>query len=307
MAGRRDNTEPGQRVLTERRPVPMPAPDAGFDRLNLPRPGVMGILNITPDSFSDGGQFLHPDRAVERALEMIEQGAAIIDTGGESTRPGAEAVSVQQEADRVLPVIETLAGATKTPISIDTSKPAVMRMAVSAGAAMINDVRALREPGALPACAELNVPVCLMHMQGRPRTMQQSPAYPDGIINEINAFFSDRIEQATKAGIAHHNICLDPGFGFGKTLRHNYQLLNGLPSLLQHKAPIMVGISRKSMIGRLLNLPVQQRLPGSLSAAVIAVMQGADIIRTHDVKSTLEALQIIHAMRRAHDPQGWQQ
>lgn len=268
---------------------------------DLSQPCVMGIVNVTPDSFSDGGCFIDPDRAVERALVMAEEGASIIDVGGESTRPGAQTISTQQEIDRVLPVIEALAGETDVLISIDTSKADVMRMAVNAGAGMINDVRALRGDGALQACADLNVPVCLVHMRGLPRTMQQSPDYPDGVVSEINAFFTKRIEQAVKAGISHTNICIDPGFGFGKTLQHNYQLLRGLEGFSIHEAPLLVGISRKSMIGNLSGLPIEERLPGSLSAAVIAAIKGANIFRVHDVKSTVEALEVVDAMRHADD------
>ncbi len=267
----------------------------------------MGILNVTPDSFSDGGRFVNLDRAIERALNMVEEGASIIDVGGESTRPDAKAVSVQQEVDRVLPVIEILAGKIKVPISIDTSKAGVMRMAVNAGADMINDVRALQEDGALQSCADLNVPVCLVHMQGLPRTMQHSPGYPDGVVSEINAFFTKRIEQTAKAGILHDNVCIDPGFGFGKTLQHNCQLLQSLEDFSIHKVPVLVGISRKSMIGSLLDLPVEDRLSGSLSAVVIAAMKGADIFRVHDVKATVEALKIVDAIRHADDLEGWKQ
>ena len=266
----------------------------------------MGILNVTPDSFSDGGRFINADRAVEQALNMVAEGASIIDVGGESTRPGAKAVSVQQEIDRVLPVIEVLANETAVPISIDTSKADVMRMAVNAGAAMINDVRALQEKGALQSCADLNVPVCLMHMQGSPHTMQRSPRYPNGVVSEINTFFSRRIRQAVEAGISRDHICIDPGFGFGKTLRHNYQLLRNLEDFSIHEAPVLVGISHKSMIGNLSGLPVTERLPGSLSAAVIAAMKGAGILRVHDVRATVEALQVVDAVRHADEPGSWQ-
>ncbi len=272
---------------------------------DLSQPCAMGIVNVTPDSFSDGGCFIHPDRAVERALDMVEQGASIVDVGGESTRPGAQAISVQQEVDRVLPVIEVLTGEINVPVSIDTSKAEVMRMAVSAGAEMINDVRALREDGALQACADLNVPVCLVHMQGLPRTMQQFPDYPDGVISELNIFFTKHIERAVEAGVSRDNVFIDPGFGFGKTLQHNYQLLRGLEDFSIHEVPVLVGISRKSMIGNLLDLPVEERLPGSLSAVVIAAMKGANIFRVHDVKATVEALKVVDAMHHADELENW--
>lgn len=255
----------------------------------------MGILNITPDSFSDGGCFFVPEKAIEQALLMVADGAAILDIGGESTRPGAEAVSAQQELDRVIPVIESLIQEIEVPISIDTSKPEVMRAAVSSGAAMVNDVKALSEPGAMSVVAELDIPVCLMHMQGEPRTMQQSPEYPGGVVSDINDFFDQRISAAETAGIKRANICIDPGFGFGKTLKHNYEILNQLDAFQIHGLPILVGISRKSMIGNLLNIETAERLSGSLAAAVIAAMKGAAIFRVHDVRETVQALEIFRA------------
>ncbi len=263
--------------------------------LNFPQPAVMGILNVTPDSFSDGGRFVNPELAIEQALRMAEEGAAIIDIGGESTRPGAKAVSVEQELQRVVPVIEVLKSKTDLPVSIDTSKPEVMEAAVSAGADMINDVNGLQAEGALSVCAKLDVPVCIMHMQGEPRTMQTNPSYPRGVMNHLHDFFKERIQTAQDAGIAKNNICIDPGFGFGKTLQHNYQILQQLDQLSALEVAVLVGVSRKSMIGNLLDIPVEQRLPGSLSANVIAFMKGASIFRVHDVKETVEALRVAHA------------
>jgi len=255
----------------------------------------MGILNVTPDSFSDGGCFVDIDKAVEQALVMQEAGAAMIDIGGESTRPGAAPVSVDEELNRVIPVIEKLSDQLDVPISIDTSKPPVMREAVSAGASIVNDVYALRQADALTTVAELGVPVCMMHMQGEPRTMQDAPQYPDGVVNGVKEFLSERIEAAVAAGIERCNIIVDPGFGFGKTLEQNYQLLNGLSSLSDLGCRILVGLSRKSMIGNLLDIGVDERLPGSLAAAVIAAIQGVSIVRVHDVRETVQALEVVKA------------
>lgn len=265
------------------------------------KPAVMGILNITPDSFSDGGRFLHPEQAIQQAVRMAEQGAAIIDIGGESTRPGAAAVSLQQELDRVVPVIQALTAEIDLPVSIDTSKPAVMDAAVSAGAEMVNDVNGLQAEGALAVCARHDVPVCIMHMQGEPRTMQSNPAYPDGVISHLDEFFTARIQAALDAGVRKANICIDPGFGFGKTLSHNFQILQQLDSFGQHDVPVLVGVSRKSMIGNLLSVPVDARLPGSLSANVIAFTKGASIFRVHDVKETVEALRVAAAVNNPDD------
>ncbi len=259
----------------------------------------MGILNLTPDSFSDGGRFLGRDAALRHAMQMVEEGAGIIDIGGESTRPGAQPVSVEQELDRVVPVIETLAGEVSVPISVDTLKPSVMRDAVAAGAGLINDVMALQAPGAIETVAELQVPVCLMHMQGEPRTMQQQPHYED-VVAEVRDFLSQRVAACEAGGIRRERIVLDPGFGFGKTLAHNLSLLKHLADLDALGLPLLVGISRKSMIGSLLgDAPVDQRVTGSVAAAVVAVMQGAAIIRAHDVKQTVEALQIASAVLSA--------
>jgi dihydropteroate synthase len=251
----------------------------------------MGILNITPDSFSDGGVFFARDKAVARARTMVEQGADIIDIGGESTRPGANAVSLQEELDRVLPVIEAIHAAVPVALSIDTSKPAVMRAAVAAGAGLINDVMALRADGALKAAAELGVPVCLMHMQGEPRSMQDSPRYTD-VLAEVREFLAARRKACLDAGIPAQRILLDPGFGFGKTLAHNCALLRGLGGLRDLGAPLLVGLSRKSMIGKALGRPVTERLYASLALATLAVQNGASIIRTHDVAATRDAVRM---------------
>jgi dihydropteroate synthase len=270
--------------------------DCAGKQLDLTRPQVMGILNITPDSFSDGGDFFSLDIALEQARKMVREGAAIIDVGGESTRPGAEPVVLEQELDRVIPVIEAITRELPLPVSIDTSKPEVMRAAVNAGAGLINDVMALRVPGALAAVRELEVPVCLMHMQGDPRTMQHTPAYGD-VVEDIKAFLLERIEACVAAGISRDKLLLDPGFGFGKTLEHNLVLLKRLHEFGELGAPLLVGISRKSMIGILLDAPVEDRLYGSLAAAVLAVEQGASIVRTHDVKATVDGLKVAAAVR----------
>lgn len=269
----------------------------GTHTLDLSRPAVMGVLNVTPDSFSDGGEFLDADRAVAHARKMAEAGAALIDVGGESTRPGAEPVPRDEELRRVLPVLEALTGRVDVPLSIDTSKPAVMERAVAAGAGFINDVQALQEAGALEAAASLDVPVCLMHMQGEPRTMQKHPRYDD-VVGDIHRFFERRIEACLAAGVREDNIVLDPGFGFGKTLDHNLELLRRLNEFLDLGRPLLIGISRKSMLGRLLDdAPPQERVPASLAAAVIACWQGAGIVRAHDVLETVQALRVTAAVR----------
>jgi len=265
--------------------------DCGGRALDLSRTAIMGILNITPDSFSDGGVFMEPGKAIDHAAAMAEQGADIIDIGGESTRPGAEAVGIQQELDRVLPVLEVLAPNLDIPISIDTSKPEVMRAARAAGAGFINDVYALREEGALDIAAETGLPVCLMHMQGGPRTMQQHPQYGD-VVAEVRDFLQQRIEAAETIGISRDRILVDPGFGFGKTLEHNLELLRNLSSFKSLGVPILAGLSRKSMIGMALGLPVEQRLNASIALALIAISQGAAIVRVHDVRETSEAIRM---------------
>ncbi len=255
----------------------------------------MGILNITPDSFSDGGVFLSPEKAIAQALRMAEEGADIIDVGGESTRPGARPVSVQEELDRVLPVVEVLHGRIPLPISIDTSKPEVMRAAVAVGAGFINDVRALREPGALEAAAQLEVPVCLMHMRGEPRTMQDEPRYAD-VVAEVRDFLGQRRDACMEAGILASRLVIDPGFGFGKSLQHNIELLRGLKKLGNLGLPVLAGLSRKSMIGKALGLPVEQRLHASVALALMAVQQGARLVRVHDVGPTVETLRMWQAV-----------
>jgi dihydropteroate synthase len=271
--------------------------DCAGKQLDLGSPQVMGILNLTPDSFSDGGRFVDSDVALKHALLMVEQGAGIVDVGGESTRPGAQLVSLDEELVRVIPVIERLAQVIPVPISVDTSKPQVMREAVAAGAGMINDIMALQEPGALEAAAEAAVPVCLMHMQGKPRTMQQTPRYGN-VVEEVKVFLRQRLDAGEAAGIPRDNMIIDPGFGFGKTFEHNLALLKGLQALHELAAPLLVGISRKSMIGSIIGgKPVNERLIGSVAAAVVAAMQGAAIIRVHDVGETVDALKVVSAVK----------
>jgi dihydropteroate synthase len=268
----------------------------GHHTLDLTRARVMGILNVTPDSFSDGGDFATREAALRHARQMVADGADLIDLGGESTRPGAPPVSVAEELDRVIPVIEALAGELAVPVSVDTSKPEVMRAAVAAGAGLINDVAALRRPGALAVAAALRVPVCLMHMQGEPGTMQQDPTYGD-VVAEVTAFLAGRLAACEAAGIPRERLLVDPGFGFGKTLAHNLALLRGLPRLASLGVPVLAGLSRKSMIGALLGgVPVGERLHGSVAAAVLAVERGAAIVRVHDVGPTVQALRIVAAV-----------
>ena len=257
---------------------------------------VMGVLNVTPDSFSDGGRFVGLDRALYQAQAMIDAGAAIIDVGGESTRPGAQAVSEAEELARVVPVIEALAARFDTLVSVDTSTPAVILAAASHGAGLINDVRALQRPGALAAAAETGLAVCLMHMQGQPDRMQDSPLYTD-VVAQVCSFFQNRLAACDLAGISRDRVLLDPGFGFGKTLEHNLQLLNRLDSLAVEQLPLLVGLSRKSMIGAVLNKPVEERLYGSLATVAAAVMKGAWIVRVHDVAPTVDVVKMINAVR----------
>lgn len=269
--------------------------DCGGRRLVLDRPRVMGILNVTPDSFADGGDWLSPRAAVLHAHHMAAAGADIIDVGGESTRPGAEPVTVQQELDRVLPVIEALWAETRLPISVDTSKPEVMRAAVDAGAGMINDVSALRNEGALEAAAELGVPVCLMHMQGDPRSMQLQPQYED-VVAEVESFLLERARACEARGIARQQILLDPGFGFGKRLEHNLELLRGLLRLCAHGYPVLAGLSRKSMLGQITGRTVDQRMAGSVALAMLAIQAGAALVRVHDVAETVDAIKVLDAV-----------
>lgn len=264
-------------------------------QLDLSKTQVMGILNVTPDSFSDGGQFTGREQALCHARQMVADGAAMIDIGGESTRPGAAEVPLQQELDRVIPVIEAVAAECDCWISVDTSKPGVMREAAAAGAHLINDVRALQLDGALQAAAETGLPVCLMHMQGQPDTMQQQPAYDD-LLADIRRFFTERIVSCEFAGIGREQIVLDPGFGFGKTLQHNYQLLARLKEFADMGLPLLAGLSRKSMIGNLLGRQPDERLAGSLACALLAAERGASIIRCHDVRETVDALAVRQAM-----------
>ena len=266
--------------------------------LDLSQPQVMGILNITPDSFSDGGDFFAPQQALARAVRMVEEGAAIIDVGGESTRPGAAPVAVDEELRRVIPVIEALHAALAVPVSIDTRKPEVMQAAVAAGAGLINDVNALQAPGAVELAARLGVPVCLMHMQGTPESMQQQPEYRDVVI-EVRDFLTARADRCMQQGIDREQILLDPGFGFGKTTRHNLQLLQHLEQLVASGFPVLAGLSRKSMIGQTLGLSVDKRLYPGIALAVLAVWKGAAIVRCHDVRETREAIQMCQAVRDA--------
>jgi dihydropteroate synthase len=255
----------------------------------------MGILNVTPDSFSDGGVFLSRDDALAQARRMVDAGADIIDVGGESSRPGAQAVSLQEELDRVLPVIESIQREMPVPVSIDTSKPEVMRAAVGAGAGFVNDVRALRAPGALETVASLRVPVCLMHMQGEPRSMQADPHYAD-VVSEVRDFLKARVEVCLRAGISRERLVIDPGFGFGKTLEHNLELLRRLKELALPGLPLLAGLSRKSMIGKALGLPVEGRGPASVALALLAVQNGARLVRVHDVAPTVQALRMYQAV-----------
>lgn len=265
--------------------------------IDLNEPRVMGILNVTPDSFSDGGRHASAQQAVEHALSMVEQGATFIDIGGESTRPGAKDVALQEELDRTIPVIEALSARSDCVISIDTSKPQVMTEAVNAGAKLINDVRALREPGALKAAAEAKVPVCLMHMKGEPRTMQVNPQYVD-VISDVKDFLVERTAACEQAGIDKSSILLDPGYGFGKSLEHNYALVKYLPDIMALGLPVLVGMSRKSMIGKLLNRNVEERLAGSIALATITAQMGAHIIRVHDVQETADAVNIVKMLKK---------
>jgi dihydropteroate synthase len=274
--------------------------DCNGRTLDLSQPQVMGVLNVTPDSFSDGGDFYSADKAVEQAQRMVESGAAIIDVGGESTRPGAEPVPGEEELRRVLPVIEALQATIPVPVSIDTQKPEVMRAAVAAGVGLINDVYALQAQGAIATAAALGVPVCLMHMQGLPETMQDNPEYTD-VVEEVAGFLTARADACIAAGIPAERILIDPGFGFGKTVQHNLLLLRHLDRLVNRGYPVLVGLSRKSLIGKVLDLSVDNRLYPSIALAVLAAWKGAAIIRCHDVRETVEAVRICHAVRTVGD------
>lgn len=265
-------------------------------QLDLSVPQVMGVLNVTPDSFSDGGLFIGREKALDHARYMADAGAAIIDVGGESARPGALPVSVQEELDRVLPIVEALSRETPCLISVDTSTPEVMLASAKAGAHLINDVRALSREGAMAGAVAAGLPVCLMHMQGQPATMQQAPVYHD-VVSEVYGYLEERITLCLQAGIAKDQLLVDPGFGFGKTLEHNLQLLKYLSAFGDLGCPVLVGLSRKSMLGTLLNKPVQGRLAGSLALALLAIERGANIVRVHDVEETVDAVKVIQSLR----------
>jgi dihydropteroate synthase len=267
-------------------------------RLDVSSPVVMGVLNVTPDSFSDGGRYAAADRAIEHGMAMLEAGAAIIDVGGESTRPGADEVGEEEEIRRVVPVIEALVLRGRALVSVDTSKPGVIRAAARAGASLINDIRALLEPGALTAVADSNLGVCLMHMQGAPRTMQTNPTYKD-VVAEVCEFLRERINRCVAAGIAIDRIAIDPGIGFGKRMEHNLKLLAAVPQLRMLGRPVLVGVSRKSMFSTLLGRAVDDRLAGSLAMATAAALAGAHILRVHDVAETLDAMKVVAALRQS--------
>ncbi|MBQ0753185.1 MAG: dihydropteroate synthase [Gammaproteobacteria bacterium] len=265
--------------------------------LDLSAPVVMGVLNVTPDSFSDGGRFLDTDVMLRRVADMLAEGASLIDVGGESTRPGADPVSIQQELDRVIPAVEAIHSEFDTIISLDTSTPEVIRAGAAAGAGFINDVRALQREGALQAAADTGLPICLMHMQGEPATMQGAPSYDD-VTAEVQAFFAERLIACRFAGIEENRIVLDPGFGFGKTDAQNVELLAALPSMMALGLPLLVGLSRKSMIGRLLGREVEDRMVGSVALALMAMERGASIVRAHDVAQTMDALRLFCAVNK---------
>nr|BEI32122.1 dihydropteroate synthase [Thalassomonas sp.] len=267
--------------------------------LDLSTPHVMGILNVTPDSFSDGGKFFNAEDALKQVQRMIDDGASIIDVGGESTRPGAKDVSLEDELNRVIPVIKAIKEKFDILVSVDTSKAKVMEQSILAGADIINDVRALQNEGCVEVMAKYpKVPICLMHMQGLPRTMQENPQYDD-VVDDIIEFFKQRIAVLSNAGIDKQRVMLDPGFGFGKTLTQNYELLGRLSEFMSLELPLFIGVSRKSMIGSLLNREVNERLAGSLTAAVISAQQGAKIIRVHDVPETVDALKVLAATQQS--------
>lgn len=266
--------------------------------LDMSRCHVMGVLNVTPDSFSDGGKFNRPDAALVRARQMVADGASFIDIGGESTRPGATPVSVQEELDRVCPVVEAIARELDAVISVDTSAPEVMAETARLGAGLINDVRALQREGAPEVVARAGIPVCIMHIQGEPDTMQDRPEYRN-VRREVSSFLTERMRVAGLAGVRPENILLDPGFGFGKSLEHNLQLLASLEQMHILGHPLLVGVSRKSMLGRITGREVNERLPASLAAATIAAMKGASIVRVHDVRETVDAVRVVAAMKEA--------
>ena len=275
-------------------PVPRPSLKAGRYSLSLERPLIMGIVNITPDSFSDGGRFFDSSRALDHARRLLEEGADILDIGGESSRPGAEPVEFDEELRRVLPVLERLVEL-PVPVSVDTCKPEVMRRAIAAGAAMINDIYALRAQGALDAVAESPVAVCLMHMQGEPRTMQRSPHYRD-VVGEVETFLVERAAAAVAAGIGRDRIVLDPGFGFGKTPQHNLELIRALPRLRGVGFPLLAGLSRKALFGKIVGREAAERVHASAAGALLAAQRGATIVRVHDVAATRDCLLVLRAI-----------
>ena len=264
-------------------------------------PSVMGVLNVTPDSFYDGGRFRRRDRALAQARKLVADGARIIDVGGESSRPGAEPVSLQEELDRVIPVIEDIASDMDVMISVDTYKPLVMREAVAAGAGMINDIYALQAPEALATAARLGVPVCLMHMRGQPQTMQDQPQY-DNVVEEVLAFLQARVQRCCEHGLTRERLLIDPGIGFGKTVAHNLSLLRHLRRFVDTGVPVLVGVSRKSLLGKITGRQVDQRLAGSVALAGWAAFQGVAVVRAHDVAETVDALRVMTALRDAAQP-----
>lgn len=293
LAGPLASTE--SRMNTDRNNSRLPC---GNRELDLSRTQIMGILNITPDSFSDGGRYNRMDTALQRVEQMLAAGATIIDVGGESTRPGAALVSVQEEVDRVVPMVEAITARFDTVVSVDTSTPEVMRGSAGVGAGLINDIRALLRPGAMEAAVDTGLAVCLMHMQGEPQTMQQAPVY-DSVLAEVNSFLELRVQACLDAGIERSRLVLDPGFGFGKSLQHNLELFASMRQVRPLDLPLLVGVSRKSMIGQALDRPVDQRLAGGLALATLAVAMGARIIRVHDVAETVDAVRMAEAVLAA--------
>ncbi|SFP48274.1 dihydropteroate synthase [Geodermatophilus dictyosporus] len=286
-------------ALADRTPAATGTSPHPLDRVLATRaPLVCGVLNVTPDSFSDGGRFVDVDRAVEHGRTLAAEGADLVDVGGESTRPGSRPPTLAEELDRVVPVVEALSRQVPVPLSVDTSRPEVMRAAVAAGASMVNDVRALRSPGALEAAAELGVPVCLVHVQGSPETMQEDPRYRDVVV-DVRTFLAERVRACLGAGIRQEHLVVDPGFGFGKTLTHDVALLASLDAFTCLGVPVMVGLSRKSVLGQLTGRTVADRLPGSLAAAVVAVQRGATLLRVHDVAATRDVLAVLDAVAPA--------
>lgn len=259
-------------------------------------PLIMGILNITPDSFYDGGQYTNPDAAFDHAQAMIAAGADILDIGGESSRPGATPVSLEQELDRVMPIIERIRSSDPIAISVDTYKPEVMQTSIKAGVACINDIHALQMPGAIEAVRDSDVPICLMHMQGEPQMMQNAPFYVKDVVTDVNEFFRQRIEACEQAGIARSRLILDPGFGFGKTVQHNLQMVQKISQFQSHRLPILLGVSRKSTLGKILDQPPEGRMAGGLALAVYAMLVGVSVIRTHDVLETKQAFKVLQEM-----------